>query len=601
MPERNIFIDEEDLKLYVDVQPLYIDELENSKNSAAQSAQSAAESAQSARTWLDNIISYKSNFELFYAQAMNSLTVGLNDALTAITNAKNASLASIQTLLNNINNAAQQALTTIQTTAQQILHQIMDYAEEIEETVDGAVSEDYLIQSNAFESGDVSSIKNVHDKIISYARSTFDKSKFTIVGSTVITDNGIASGFSGGNYLEINNPITNGSKFIIISKFTAKTGVNYIVSGVGQSFIIGTGTNGTNTNFQLILSSNGTSWDIALPYGTKNLIENQEYYVKLTFDGSKYVLSYSTDGITYIDDIIVNNSSDIYNVAKIRIGNWNSYGVFTGSIDLKQFSITVDGVEVFSGNRTGIDTIKPYDYTLVGTPTISADGIASGFSTTNYLTITTPVLTSNNFSFKGTVDITNRVGTGNFPILYMGTENDRMSLAYQDSKFVLASGNSHFTFLQTSNYTQNGLYYYEVKVENNVVYLLISDDNGQTYTTLNTPLTSPFSGSYSLRLGNSGTDYFSIGSIDLNAFKIYVDGDLVSQPCLKIPYTESKTGSKIVDSIYRDRVNDMAEQFGYAPYYTLSDTDFTLPKGEIYGMMENLRKLIIERTTPAEE
>ena len=59
MSERNISIEEEDLMLYVDVQPLYIDELENSKNSAAQSAQSAAQSAQSAQNWLDNIISYK--------------------------------------------------------------------------------------------------------------------------------------------------------------------------------------------------------------------------------------------------------------------------------------------------------------------------------------------------------------------------------------------------------------------------------------------------------------------------------------------------------------------------------------------------------------
>ena len=76
------------------------------------------------------------------------------------------------------------------------------------------------------------------------------------------------------------------------------------------------------------------------------------------------------------------------------------------------------------------------------------------------------------------------------------------------------------------------------------------------------------------------------GSIDLNSFKIYVDGSLVYQPCLKIPYTQSKTGSKIVDSIYRNRVSDMYSQFGYANYYTLSDTDYTLPQGEIYGNIQ---------------
>jgi hypothetical protein len=30
----------------------------------------------------------------------------------------------------------------------------------------------------------------------------------------------------------------------------------------------------------------------------------------------------------------------------------------------------------------------------------------------------------------------------------------------------------------------------------------------------------------------------------------------------------------------------MASQFGYANYYTLSDTDFTLPQVELYGLIE---------------
>ena len=61
--------------------------------------------------------------------------------------------------------------------------------------------------------------------------------------------------------------------------------------------------------------------------------------------------------------------------------------------------------------------------------------------------------------------------------------------------------------------------------------------------------------------------------VDLNSIEVYSNGSLVYQPCLKIPFTESKTGSKIVNSIYRDRVNDMASQFGYAPYYTLLEED----------------------------
>ena len=45
---------------------------------------------------------------------------------------------------------------------------------------------------------------------------------------------------------------------------------------------------------------------------------------------------------------------------------------------------------------------------------------------------------------------------------------------------------------------------------------------------------------------------------------------------MKIPYTQTKDGKKIVDSIYRDRVEDEYGQAGFTPYYTLSDIDYTM-------------------------
>ena len=93
----------------------------------------------------------------------------------------------------------------------------------------------------------------------------------------------------------------------------------------------------------------------------------------------------------------------------------------------------------------------------------------------------------------------------------------------------------------------------------------------------------PFIGMYGVAI----TSPF-LGFIDLNSIAYESNGNLIYQPCLKIPYTQSKTGSKIVDVAYRDRVQDMYEQFGYAPYYTLDEENqnFTLPMGEIYGMIE---------------
>ena len=142
---------------------------------------------------------------------------------------------------------------------------------------------------------------------------------------------------------------------------------------------------------------------------------------------------------------------------------------------------------------------------------------------------------------------------------------------------------------------------YQVKIQftgtEYIAYYKIGNSEWQEYGRV-TSSTRIYNALNQFQIGqrNATTTFFN-GSIDLNAFKIYVDGNLVYQPCLKIPYTESKTGSKIVGVNYRERVKDMYKQFGYAPYYTLSDTDFTLPQGELYGMIENLRKLIIERTS----
>lgn len=63
----------------------------------------------------------------------------------------------------------------------------------IEESI---ITLDKLNQSKALETGNVSSDKDVYADVLKYAHSTFDKSKFEIVGSPVITDDGIASGLA---------------------------------------------------------------------------------------------------------------------------------------------------------------------------------------------------------------------------------------------------------------------------------------------------------------------------------------------------------------------------------------------------------------------
>ena len=83
-------------------------------------------------------------------------------------------------------------------------------------------------------------------------------------------------------------------------------------------------------------------------------------------------------------------------------------------------------------------------------------------------------------------------------------------------------------------------------------------------------------------------DYYCEGTIDLSEFKIYVEDSLVYVPALYIPCVEHKNGVKIVDSQYSAKVNLFQEYKGYSPYFTIDETNhtFTLPKGEIYGMID---------------
>lgn len=178
----------------------------------------------------------------------------------------------------------------------------------------------------------------------------FDRDKFTVVGSPTITDDGIASGFSSGNYLT--TPIIDLSKPFEI-KFYYNTGDSF------NSSIPVFGSSDRNylrfraDSFQFILSElnlNNTAW--------VTVQTNTTYYVIYYWNGSEYGAKiYKPDG-TLLANPKVNSSTPCAN-SKITLGKCSWSGDYVrGSIDLKQFSIEVDGEEVFSGSHKGTITDK---------------------------------------------------------------------------------------------------------------------------------------------------------------------------------------------------------------------------------------------------
>ncbi len=597
MAQNNLFMDDDDMRLYIDVQPLFIDELENSKNSAAASALRAAQSEEAAKGWKNDIEDYKTGLELFYARATDGITNSYNTSISGLSAAKNSAISDLtlqkNSIQTNLNNSLNSAIVSIRTNGQSFVNQAQYYAEEAQRTVDNRVSTDHLNQSKGLLTGFVSTDEEVFADVQKYAHSTFDRSKFTVTGSPNITDDGIASGFSGSNFVKVIKSLSASTDFEFEFIYNANSGIGAFFSFSGISVYIN-----VNNEFQAYQGDNySTTFAIDTAHAFKIKVTNDIAY-------NRYVIrGYSLDG-SLLGTINWSYSHNDFTQIVLGGGSWNSN--ILGSIDLKQFSITADGVEVFSGNKTGIDTIKPDDYTASNPANITADGVLDQSLGYGYITIDDIGIDVNR-PFKIEIPFTKiaSASDGTYPIGFY--ENSFADCYMNDGGFLprlVFDDNGTATTLST---TPSAL---SAPILNETVTFKIEYDGNQTYTisiirqngtiSSGTITTALKLNSKKLFLGRAGygltTQYMKV---DLNNLKSWSDGNLVYQPCLKIPYTESKTGSKIVGSIYRDRVNDMAEQFGYANYYTLDEDNgnFTLPKGEVYGMIEKLRELIIQRTS----
>lgn len=441
--------------------------------------------------------------------------------------------------------------------------------------------------SNALSTGEVKNESKLYEQILRRAHSTFDLSKFSVVGSPTISDDGILTNTSNLNCVLVNNidlrtaniweidlliniQDTDLSNNICLVFNTDNCLVFQISTDLKISSFINVGIK--NINF----SSN------------TNIIQQGSNKVKLKYDSSS---GYNI----FVNDIKV--ASDTTTSKTIANGSFYIGGGYNtlfmnepNSIDLKSIAIWADGVPVFNGSQTGIDTIKPDDYEVVGEPTITDDGIASGFSESNY-----PDLIYNVDSLPSSWGCTCKCITSSLPqinsqrLINVKDSIDsnillRININSNTNSFIITYRNLTNSYINVTYKIQpNTQYTVSIKVNGSNLTVTINDEIIVDTTNLNSSSNIQY-----ITFGQmiNGEQYWG-GALDLNATKVYINGDLVYQPCLKIPYTLSKTGSKIVDAAYRDRVQDLYNQTGEALFYTLDEgnQNFTLPMDDIYGMI----------------
>lgn len=189
----------------------------------------------------------------------------------------------------------------------------------------------------------------------------FDIGKYIVIGSPTISDDGIASGFSAKDYIKTGLPsktVVN-TEINILFKMGSLDDVQILCAASGSyRFQISY----DNGNMMLFFGDIKT-WPISIS-GWLSPSPNTEYLVKIVTSASEikiYVNGTLTKTVPQ-----TNFSYDLSYISVIGSRTYATILPFHGSIDLKQFSITVDGVEVFNGL---MESTKPIYDKLTSTST----------------------------------------------------------------------------------------------------------------------------------------------------------------------------------------------------------------------------------------
>ena len=205
-----------------------------------------------------------------------------------------------------------------------------------------------LIQGGGMYQGFVDYIAELYNDT-----KVYNPSAFAVVGSPTITDDGIASGFSTSDYLTgSHSNITPTSSIELNCRITLNSMPNTterIWSSRNDANFFLAARNDGSLHFRIKEEAFDTG--VSLASGGFVFGEYVDLYARVTTT-NLYFKTTTQQGFTQERNITVSNpftalSSFRFGIGGTYIGN----SFTTGSIDLKQFSITVDGVEVFSGSN----------------------------------------------------------------------------------------------------------------------------------------------------------------------------------------------------------------------------------------------------------
>ena len=301
----------------------------------------------------------------------------------------------------------------------------------------------------------------------------------TIKGSLTEND-GVFSGFSDNNYLEMQQAIPN----LDVNSFLEIELKVTMPETITRQQIVGT----NNANY-----TNNSTYDIGFQvyddnrlwahiYNSTSETRNAIYltapsalngkvcYIKYTIANSRMTISLSFDKITWVSNYYDLPTTFSYTKASRSVLGWgNGSSAFAGSIDLSNSYIKL--------GSTKYNLQAVVGYTIVGSPTIT-DGVVSGFSSSDYLQLPNFPTLDNNSKVEIYIESKFYDNSVNYAVLsaYNGDTYDIKIMLDAGKRlygYVYNNANStrYFARLWCSELTPTSLLYTKYTIQNNLLKL----------------------------------------------------------------------------------------------------------------------------------
>ena len=185
--------------------------------------------------------------------------------------------------------------------------------------------------------------KNKKLRAVKQQVTVFDKSKFTVVGSPTITNDGLSGGFSSGNYIKITD--------LDFSKpwvFEATENVSSQMAGIYGSDAFNVQPQGQKQFYFILRTLNSGNL-----FGAFNAEGKQKVCYRVSWDGSVYKLEMRADDDQTYTTVKTFESTQALTGTLLVLGyNSNAAHYSSGGYDLKDVRFISGGIEVFSGTKT---------------------------------------------------------------------------------------------------------------------------------------------------------------------------------------------------------------------------------------------------------